>query len=210
MKLNLCRRQRVLLRGDMITFCHRHFNLITLNRRQFDNLHDMIRDRQKISLQSYPLGGGVWIERKRDSYCITSCDVYFLFYPQSWRRYIRQIHRRIRHILHHHGRYHRDQYDADVESEFSPEPRRLAKDPWWKTLPRSPRNATPSIEQRQKRATLSPRNHSNSRLHQRTRCREDATRDSPSPMSVDQDSFSDKEYGSDCSISEPESTQHCK
>ena len=204
MKFNLYGRQRVLVHCNKITFCHRHFHFITLTRRQFDNLNDMIRDRNKIHIKSYPLGNRLWIYREKDSFCFSSHDAYFLFYQQSWKRYIRQIHPRICQILRRHGRAERYQYIANDEVELIPRPRKFTSYTRRQTFPRSSRNAIATSEQWQECATVSRGNDTNPRRHRLGRSGEDATRDPPSPMSVDNDTINDFEHGGDYSIDEPE------
>lgn len=204
MKFNLCGRQRVLLRHNKITFCHRHFRFIILNLRQFHNLHDMIRDRKNLRIRSYPLGDNLWIYQEKDSFCLTTPDAYFLFHRQSWHRYIRQVHPRIRHILRRHGGASNYECDADDEAEDRPQPRRLAHYSRRQTLSRSSRNAIAEAKQWQKRPTLSRWDPSNHRRPLLSRGGEDATGDSAQTMSVDGDTASDFEHGSDYSITEPE------
>ena len=177
-----------------------------MNQRQFLNLHDMIRERKKIRIRSYPLGDRLWIYREKDSFCLTSFDAYFLFNRQSWHRYISHVHPRIHQILRRHGGAADSECDADDEAEDTPQPRRLAHYSRRQTLSWPPRNAAAETEQWQKRTGVSRRHHSNTRCHLVARSREDAPGDSTDPMSINGDAASDIEHGSDYSIIEPEST----
>lgn len=203
MKFELSGQQRVLLRRNNVIFCHKHFQFITMNVRQFENFNDMMKEMTMLRLKRYPLGGQLWLHREHDSFRLTSPDTYFLFYPRSWQRYKIHVHRRIYNILRQHERAQGDQYDAHNESEFKPRPRRLTSYSRRQALSRSTRDVTTTYEQRQERAAISKGYDSNPRSHLQSRSREDADRDSSVAMSTNGDSVSDIEHGSGESINEP-------
>ena len=204
--------QRVILRCDKITFCHKRFHYITLNRRQFDNLHDILNEMDNIKLKSYPLGSHLWLYRHHDSFCLTSHYAYFLFHYKSWQRYKRHVHHRIRHILRddRYKRATRDQYDADDEGEYAPQPRRPTSQTRRQTVSRPPRDVITAPQQWTKRTTISSRNDTNTRSNPPARGREDAMRDSQTTSSPLRDSYDDIEYGNFNSDEEPVLTENCE
>lgn len=211
MEFNLCGRQRVLLCREKIIFCHKHLRCISMNQRQFENFHDMLSEMHLITLKAYPLGDYLWFYRDHDSFRLTSHHAYFLFYPESWKCYKRNVHKQIHQIQ----QRQRDddenyQYDADNEAEFSPRPRELASRKRRKTFSRKTRNAATSSQQRKKRTTISSRNNSNPRCNPRDCSPEDAMRNTPSSSFNDYYTTSDIKYGSDNPIEEPVNTEVCE
>ena len=106
MKFTLGHRLCILVQGHSVRFCHRH-RAVTLSRRQYRNLHDVIRHPQYYKLRSIPLGQGIWLQQKP----FVKIDTIIFTYAQ-WLRYKREVHPQIMSFLHHARSRTHDQYHA--------------------------------------------------------------------------------------------------
>ena len=112
MKFTLGHRFCILVTGYGVRFCHRH-RTVTLSRRQYRNLHDVIRHPYHYyNLRSIPLGRDIWLQLKP----FVKIDTILFTYAQ-WIRYKRGVHPQIMSFLYHVRSRTDDQYHARCELE---------------------------------------------------------------------------------------------
>ena len=128
MKFTLGHRFCILVTGYGVRFCHRH-RTVTLSRRQYRNLHDVIRHPYHYyNLRSIPLGRDIWLQLKP----FVKIDTILFTYAQ-WIRYKRGVHPQIMSFLYHVRSRTDDKYHA--------------RDVGWRT--HSPSQCSRSISQQQ-------------------------------------------------------------
>ena len=160
MPLHLTYPQHIIIKRQRVHYCHNDLHGAVLNRHQFANLHDIIHT--PLNLKSYPLGGGAWLLQHARQHTIQTRYGFFVFYFKSWKKYIKQVHWRIRNILHN-GKRERCEYDANNEGYNSNRSRRLTSRAWRKTTSGTTRNACDAYVRRKKYSNVSEWNNSNPR-----------------------------------------------
>ena len=188
---------------------------VSLNWRQFLNLHDAINDLTLFKgLKRFPLGGKLWLCYYNPiiRLQLQGLNCYFQFYRQSWEEYINNVHYQIRSFLRDGWSKHDDyQHHATNASELSSKPRRHSQTACrYKTLSRPSRNVTYENEQREKCSTLSEGDNSNIRSNFSFRRAVDEVRavDEIEDGEFSNDGTDHSEYGDQCStVSEDMSTE---
>ena len=89
-----------------VTFKHYGMTVrtLTLSYRQFLNLHDIVRDLEPLhNMRYYPLGQNIWLQYYNNNIQLYHCrrGIYFTFHKTSWRKYLKEIHHRVRSFLRH-------------------------------------------------------------------------------------------------------------
>ena len=173
MIVTLHRKQRVVLSGVHIHFQHRSSSgqkyEVVLNRRQFDNLNDILLNLYEYrQLRFSPLGGGVWLFRKGPTKKIIDNhnSTFFHFHPKSWHSYITNFH----HILYtalRHGNSESYQRNALHDSRPTHRYRRSASHVPRQTLSRSPRDGDHPNGKRSEHTNVSRWKSANSRQCER-------------------------------------------
>ena len=213
MDLTLNEKQRVSV-SSRVCFHHRADSgreyRITLDIRQFLNLHDYIRDYNTLSSVShYPLGDNVWLYHEGSTTELTDSrkKCFFSFYEESWNIYIQSTHYLIYDLLQN-GKSYDHQFDAKHERRRRHRARRHASNvsKYNKTLHRSTRDARHENEEWSQHANVSERQSSNSWPHYRRRGRKHASRIyreiKDAQDNRDGNSDDNFESGSECDIKE--------
>ena len=140
---------------------------MVLNKRQFLNLHDVIKSVSTLKpLNYYPLGGGIWLFRKSLSIKLTDnhSHSFFRFYRNSWYTYVK-AHPRLRRFICGRSSHHQ----SNAKYEHRPSHRFRGVTPFvskvHKVLSRSTGDACDDYDERSKCANVSQRESSNPRLH---------------------------------------------
>ena len=208
MKCWLSRHQYVRCRLHTVTYCEITYNkvyTVTLNRHQFDQLHDVIL--HDIQSDEIPLGGRAWL-LEGDTLHIDGQSYEFTFTEPAWLVYIRRVHPRIHSFLHHDGTHHQRDERLGLRrrnrSRRPPSPFQRQRLSSWPTT-----DVSGDYEQWTERTTLSERQTPDSRQPFSFRRTMDGLRDDSSPtthLSAPTSQDPDfEEFGSVCTLEEPHS-----
>lgn len=140
---------------------------ITLSRRQFLNLNDIIMDLDTFrNMKYYPLGGNVWLQYYQNRIQLYHCrlHIHFTFHDTSWMKYLGETHRRILSFIRHGAtRIHDRQHAASHENLFKGGSRDISStSSQQQAVSRPTSNAGSETEQYAKHSNLSERNSTNS------------------------------------------------
>ena len=184
---------------------------VILDWRQLQNLNDIVMDLDSLyALKTYPIGGKMWLTYDDSKIQLANEKSFFQFTQQSWREYIRTVHRQV-------FSYFRDevvacdQLHADDENRQKTRFRRplshLRRKQY--VLSRSARDACYASHQRKKYPNVSKWNGTTSRRHPHPRRRKDARRIlkeieiEKEDVAMSGDEADVEEHGSECTIEEP-------
>ena len=222
MLVTLHHKQCVLV-NSVIRF--RHYTLsgnyheIVLNKRQLENLNDVIDNLRVLnSLNYYPLGGGIWFVHRGPNIKLIDnhTHTFFRFYQTSWYTYVK-THSRLRRFLRDGKSYHHQSH-ANHERGLSHRLRSVAhlSSKVHKAVPWTARNASDDHDERSKCANVSRRESSNSRPHSERRGGKHEKRShhetEESKLNATQSSDEDDyyKYGGECTVKEEDmSTEDC-
>ena len=185
---------------------------VVLSKRQFQNLHDAIVNRDKFSsLRHLPLGGSLWLFRKDDVTKIIDNNrrLFFSFYASAWHFYVSSVHHSLYEYICNGKSYHHKSH-AQHESQSTHSSRRISSVilGQHKTVSRSTGNVGHENDKRSKHSMFPRREGSDprpdirhgsrkyeSRIHQEIKAdQEDAK------FSTDEDDSI--EFSDECSIEE--------
>lgn len=141
-------------------FTRKGYRGITLSWRQFRNLNDIIMDLETFyKMKYYPLGDHIWFQfcGNRIQIYHSKLSIYFTFRDACWKKYKREIHRRLLSFLQHEWKaLHHRQHTPSHENLFEGRSQNITSTTRkQQVLPRTTSNVSDENEQWEESSNLS-------------------------------------------------------